>query len=76
MNLIPIKSCKLGKYEKITKQVVDVKEDIKEYIKDNLKIEVEYNSPVGLGDGNIKVTLKLEGEIIDSDEKKIIKTFF
>jgi len=50
--------------------------EIKNYLKDNLKIEVEYNSPIGLSDGNIKVTLKLEGEIIDSNEKKIYKTFF
>jgi len=54
----------------------DVKEDIKEYIKNNLKIEVEYNSPTGLSDGKIKVTLKLEGEIIDFNEQKIFKTFF
>ena len=51
-------------------------DEIKKYLKDNLKIEVEYNSPIGLSDGKIKVILKLEGEIIDSDEKKIIKTFF
>lgn len=76
MNLIPIKSTKLGRCEETTKQVVDIKNDIKEYIKNNLKIEIEYNSPVGLSDGNIKATLKLEGEVIDSDEKKIIKTFF
>lgn len=53
-----------------------INEEIKQYLKDNLKIEVEYNSPIGLSDGNIKVTLKLEGEIIDSNEKKIYKTFF
>ena len=57
-------------------KVIDVKEDIKEYIKNNLKIEVEYNSPIGLSDGKIKVILKLEGEIIDSNEQKIFKTFF
>lgn len=76
MNLIPIKSIKLDKYKETTEQVVYIKNDIKEYIKNNLKIEIEYNSPVGLIDGNIKATLKLEGEVIDSDEKKIIKTFF
>ena len=48
----------------------------KKYLKDNLKIEVEYNSPIGSNDGKIKVILKLEGEIIDSNEKKIFKTFF
>ena len=76
MNLIQIKSSKLGKYEDTPKQVIDIKNDIKEYIKNNLKIEVEYNSPIGLSDGKIKVILKLEGEIIDSNEKKIYKTFF
>jgi len=60
----------------IKNKVVDLEKDIKEYIKNNLKIELEYNSPVGLSDGNIKVTLKLEGEIIDSTEQKIMKTFF
>jgi len=50
--------------------------EVKKYLKDNLKIEVEYNSPIGLSDGKIKVILKLEGEIIDSNEKKIFKTFF
>jgi len=48
----------------------------KKYLKDNLKIEVEYNSPIGLSDGKIKIILKLEGEIIDFNEKKIFKTFF
>ena len=50
--------------------------EIKNYLKDNLKIEIEYNSPIGFSDGKIKVTLKLEGEIIDSNEQKIFKTFF
>ena len=50
--------------------------EVKKYLKDNLKIEIEYNSPIGLSDGKIKVILKLEGEIIDSNEKKIFKTFF
>ena len=50
--------------------------EVKKYLKDNLKIEVEYNSPISLNDGKIKVTLKLEGEIIDSNEQKIFKTFF
>lgn len=62
--------------DNVKTKVIDVKEDIKEYIKNNLKIEVEYNSPIGLSDGKIKVTLKLEGEIIDSNEQKIVKTFF
>ena len=53
-----------------------VDNEVKKYLKDNLKIEVEYNSPIGLSDGKIKVTLKLKGVIIDSDEKKIFKTFF
>lgn len=51
-------------------------EDVKNYITDNLKVEVEYNSPMGLIKGNIKVILKLDGEIIDSDEKPIYKTYF
>lgn len=51
-------------------------EDVKNYLTDNLKVEVEYNSPVGFSKGNIKVTLKLDGEIIDSDEKIINKTYF
>ena len=51
-------------------------EDVKNYLTDNLKVEVEYNSPMGLSKGNIKVTLKLDGEIIDSDEKPIYKTYF
>ena len=76
MNLIPIKACKIDNYEETTKQVIDIKNDIKEYIKNNLKIEVEYNSPIGLNDGKIRVILKLEGEIIDSNEQKIFKTFF
>ena len=60
----------------IKNKVVDLEKDIKEYIKNNLKIELEYNSPIGLSDGKIKVILKLEGEIIDSAEQKIMKTFF
>ena len=52
-----------------------IEDKIRKYLKNNLKIEVEYNSPIGLSDGNIKVTLKLEGEIIDSTEQKIMKTF-
>lgn len=54
----------------------DITNEIKKYLKDNLKIEVEYNSPVGLFDGKIKVILKLEGEIIDSNEQKIFKSLF
>ena len=57
-------------------KIIDIKQNIKEYLKNNLKIEIEYNSPIGLSDGNIKATLKLEGEIIDSNEQKIFKTFF
>jgi hypothetical protein len=53
-----------------------IEDNIRKYLKNNLKIEVEYNSPVSLSDGKIKVTLKLEGEIIDSNEQKIMKTFF
>ena len=75
MNLFP-KLINPALNGEIKNKVVDLEKDIKEYIKNNLKIEVEYNSPVGLSDGNIKVTLKLEGEIIDSTEQKIMKTFF
>jgi hypothetical protein len=53
-----------------------IEDKIRKYLKNNLKIEVEYNSPIGLSDGKIKVILKLEGEIIDSTEQKIMKTFF
>lgn len=66
----------ISQNDNVKTKVIDVKEDIKEYIKNNLKIEVEYNSPTGLSDGKIKVTLKLEGEIIDFNEQKIFKTFF
>ena len=66
----------ISQNDNIKTEVIDIKEDIKEYIKNNLKIEVEYNSPIGLSDGKIKVILKLEGEIIDSNEQKIFKTFF
>jgi hypothetical protein len=51
-------------------------EIIKDYLKNNLKIELEYCSPVGLNDGFIKATIKLDGEIIDSDKKTIVKTLF
>jgi len=51
-------------------------EIIKDYLKNNLKIELEYCSPIGLSDGFIKATIKLNGEIIDSDKKTIVKTFF
>jgi hypothetical protein len=61
-------------YKPVSKDLIA--NEIKNYLKDNLKIEVEYNSPIGLSDGKIKVTLKLEGEIIDSNEQKIFKTFF
>ena len=61
-------------YKPLSKDLIA--NEVKNYLKDNLKIEIEYNSPVGLSDGNIKAILKLEGEIIDSDEKKIFKTFF
>lgn len=61
-------------YKPVSKDLIA--DEIKNYLKDNLKIEVEYNSPIGLSDGKIKVTLKLEGEIIDSNEQKIFKTFF
>ena len=61
-------------YKPVSKDLIA--NEIKNYLKDNLKIEVEYNSPIGLNDGKIKVTLKLEGEIIDSNEQKIFKTFF
>ena len=61
-------------YKPVSKDLIA--DEIKNYLKDNLKIEVEYNSPIGLNDGKIKVTLKLEGEIIDSNEQKIFKTFF
>ena len=58
----------------IDQQYID--KEIETYLKNKLKIELEYNTPIGLSDGNIKVTLKLNGEIIDSSEKKINKTFF
>jgi hypothetical protein len=61
-------------YKPLSKDLIA--NEVKNYLKDNLKIEIEYNSPVGLSAGNIKAILKLEGEIIDSDEKKIFKTFF
>ena len=61
-------------YKPVSKDLIA--NEVKKYLKDNLKIEVEYNSPIGLNDGKIKVTLKLEGEIIDSNEQKIFKTFF
>ena len=54
----------------------NINKSIKEYLKKNLKIEIKYNQPVGLCDGLIKVILKLNGEIISSDEHKIYKTFF
>ena len=36
-----------------------------DYIKEHLKIEIEYTSPAGLCDGKIKATLKLDEEVID-----------
>ena len=58
----------------IDQQYID--KEIEIYLKNKLKIELEYNTPIGLCDDNIKVTLKINGEIIDSSEKKINKTFF
>lgn len=49
---------------------------IRDYIKEHLKIEIEYTSPAGLCDGKIKATLKLDEEVIDSNEHKIFKSFF
>ena len=51
-------------------------DDIRDYIKEHLKIEIQYNSPSGLCKGSIKTTLKLDDEIIDSSEQKIYKSFF
>lgn len=55
---------------------VDFENAIKNYIKEHLKIEIEYTSPAGLCDGKIKATLKLDEEVIDSNEHKIFKSFF
>lgn len=49
---------------------------IRDYIKEHLKIEIEYTSPACLCDGKIKATLKLDEEVIDSNEHKIFKSFF
>lgn len=56
--------------------VKNFNDNIRDYIKEHLKIEIEYTSPVGLCDGKIKATLKLDEEVIDSNEHKIFKSFF
>lgn len=56
--------------------VKNFNDNIRDYIKEHLKIEIEYTSPAGLCDGKIKATLKLDGEVIDSNEHKIFKSFF
>ena len=56
--------------------VKNFNDNIRDYIKEHLKIEIEYTSPAGLCDGKIKVTLKLDEEVIDSNEHKIFKSFF
>jgi hypothetical protein len=55
---------------------VDFENAIKNYLKEHLKIEIQYNSPSGLCKGSIKTTLKLDDEVIDSSEQKIYKSFF
>lgn len=56
--------------------VKNFNDNIRDYIKEHLKIEIEYTSPAGLCDGKIKATLKLDEEVIDSNEHKIFKSFF
>ena len=50
--------------------------EVKKYLKEHLKIEIEYNSPSGLCKGFIKATLKLDDEVIDTSEQKIYQSFF
>lgn len=58
------------------KNVISFYDILEDYIRKNLKIEIKYSPPIGFCDGKIKVILKLNGDIIDSDEHNIHKSLF
>jgi hypothetical protein len=54
----------------------DIYDILEDYIRKNLKIEIKYSPSIGFCDGKIKAILKLNGDIIDSDEHNIHKSLF
>ena len=65
--------------QKIIKQLYlsDMNEDqIKNAIKNHLKVDVKFRHAVAFCDGFIKVSLYWDNELISEKEEKVVKNFF
>jgi hypothetical protein len=50
--------------------------EVKKYLKDNLKIEVEHQAPHTFNNGYVKVGIYWDNELINEDIQKIYQSFF
>lgn len=51
-------------------------DQIKNIIKNHLKVDVKFQHPVPFGDGFVKVGLYWDNELISETKEKIIKNYF
>ena len=51
-------------------------EDIKNMLKDHLKIKIDYKNPMSMFDGQIRATLLWDNDIIDMNAQPIKQSYF